>query len=197
MVCFLVMTGRTHDLAAFTALNAAFVLTAPLEMSVVTFIGAIGANMIGGLLPDIDDATADIWAKVRWGNVISKIIRPLMGGHRMISHSLVGMFIAGQLLKLLLGALSTIILVDMDIIWWATMIGYLSHLVTDSLTTEGVPWLFPLPFRFGFPPFRFARIKTDSFLEKAVFFPTLLFFNGYLVYLNYPTYELFLQNYIG
>jgi inner membrane protein len=191
------MTGRTHDLAAFTALNVLFVASAPLEMSVVTLVGAIGANMVGGLLPDIDDATADIWDKVRWGNTISKIIRPLMGGHRMISHSLVGMWVVGKVLELILGALSPVILVDMDIIWWATMVGYLSHLVTDTLTTEGVPWLFPLPFRFGFPPFRFARIKTGGFLEKGVVFPALLFFNGYFVYLNYPTYELFIQNYLG
>lgn len=191
------MTGRTHDLAAFTALNMAFVVASPIEMTAVTLIGAIGANMIGGLMPDIDDATADIWDKVRWGNALSKIIRPLMGGHRMISHSLIGMWIFGQLLDLLLGALSHAILVDMDIIWWAAMIGYFSHLITDSLTTEGVPWLFPIPFRFGFPPLKFTRIKTGGVLEKAVVFPALLLFNAYIVYLNYPTYELFLQKYLS
>jgi hypothetical protein len=70
-------------------------------------------------------------------------------------------------------------------------------LVTDTLTTEGVPWLFPIPFRFGFPPIKWARIKTAGVIEKAVVFPGLLFFNAYLVYLNYPTYELFLKSYLG
>lgn len=197
MVCCFVMTGRTHDLAAFTALNIAFIVSAQLDISVGTFIGAIGANMIGGLLPDIDDATADIWDKVRWGNILSKFIRPLMGGHRMISHSILGMWIFGQLLKLVLGAFSSVILVDMDIVWWATMIGYFSHLVADSLTIEGVPWLFPIPIRFGFPPMKWARVKTGAIIEKAIVFPGLLFFNCYVVYLNYPMYLEFFRKYIG
>lgn len=191
------MTGRTHDLAAFTMLNMAFVVTAPLEMSAVTLIGAVGANMIGGLLPDIDEAAADIWDKIRWGHIIGKMIKPLIGGHRMISHSILGMVIIGYVLKLLLTALESTILVDMDIIWWSTMIGYFSHLVIDSFTTEGVPWLLPVPFRFGFPPFRFSRMKTGGFLEKGVVFPGLLLSNVYVIYAYYPLYTSFLKNYIA
>jgi inner membrane protein len=190
------MTGRTHDLAAFTALNIVFITVSAPSVSVATLAISIGANMIGGLLPDIDDQTADIWDKVRWGNIIGKVIKPLIGGHRMISHSLLGMVVVGYLLKWFLSILNPILLVDMDIIWWATMIGYFSHLVTDTLTTQGVPWLFPIPFRFGFPPFKFSRIKTGGLIEKAIVFPTLLFLNGYLIYSNYSFYSSFFRNFL-
>ncbi|MBI4136640.1 metal-dependent hydrolase, partial [Candidatus Roizmanbacteria bacterium] len=78
-----------------------------------------------------------------------------------------------------------------------TMIGYFSHLVTDSMTTQGVPWLFPIPIRFGIPPIKALRIKTGGFMEKFVVLPGLILFNGYLVYLNYPTYELFVKSFIA
>src|SRR3989344_8161050 len=93
------MTGRTHDLAAFTAINL-IIVTQPIpQMTLATFAVSIGANMIGGLLPDIDNATADIWDKIRGGSFVGKLIKPLIGGHRMLSHSLLGMAIVGFLLK--------------------------------------------------------------------------------------------------
>ena len=52
------MTGRTHDLAAFTALTYV-VATQPLpEMKLSTVLVALSANFIGGLGPDIDQPTA-------------------------------------------------------------------------------------------------------------------------------------------
>lgn len=52
------MTGRTHDLAAFTALTIAIATTPIPHMSLATAIVAFSANMIGGLAPDIDQPTA-------------------------------------------------------------------------------------------------------------------------------------------
>lgn len=191
------MTGRTHDLAAFTALNMAFLIQQPLPaMSFATAAGALGANMMGGLMPDIDDATADIWDKIRGGHIFAKLIKPLIGGHRMISHSILGMAITGYLLKLFLAWLGTIVFVDMNIIWWSTMIGYFSHLVADSLTKQGVPWLFPIPIRFGFPPFRFLRIETGGIIEKSFIFPGLIFLNIYFIYTSYDLYIGFLKEFI-
>lgn len=192
------MTGRTHDLSALTALNAIFILlpVTP-RMSVATGITALGANMIGGLLPDIDNATSDIWDKIRFGGIIAKIVKPLIGGHRMVSHSLIGLGIAGFLLDKALNAVSGVILVDMEIVWFAAMIGYASHLIADSLTTEGVPWLIPLPVRFGFPPVRKLRIKTGGIMEKAFVFPGLITLNGYLLYRYYPKYLELIRSAVG
>ncbi len=48
------MTGRTHDLAAFTTLSY-FVATVPMHpISLGTAIVAFSANLVGGLTPDID-----------------------------------------------------------------------------------------------------------------------------------------------
>ena len=52
-------------------------------------------------------------------------------------------------------------------------------------------------FTFGFPPFKFSRIKTGGFFEKAVVFPGLLFINGYMVYANYSIYTSFLNSFIS
>ncbi|MBI4136545.1 metal-dependent hydrolase [Candidatus Roizmanbacteria bacterium] len=191
------MTGRTHDLAAFTALNLAFIAeVSPPDISFATLATAFGANMIGGLLPDIDDATSDIWDKVRGGSFLGKLIKPLVGQHRMLSHSLLGMGIIGFLAELFLNWLGTVVLVNMNIVWWALMIGYVSHLITDSVTKQGVPWLFPVPIRFGFPPFEFLRMKTGGIIEKSLVFPGLILLNAYLVYANYDTYIVFLKRYL-
>ncbi len=188
------MTGRTHDLAAFTMLTAAVVYTQFPHMTLATAVVAFGANMIGGLLPDIDNATSDIWDKVRGGSLLAKIIQPIIGGHRLISHSLLGVVIVGFLLKQLLFAISHVLIVDMTIIWWSIIIGYLSHLIADSFTTEGVPWLLPIRNRFGFPPFKFLRIKTGGFMEHFIIFPLLLAANGYLFYTHYRDFLLFFRS---
>lgn len=83
-------------------------------------------------------------------------------GHRGITHSLLalGLVVAlGELpvfpwhwlhLGLLIG--------------W----GYASHLLADALTKQGVPLLWPLDRRFGFPPFRPLRLTTGTFTEYAL-----------------------------
>ncbi|HLD01890.1 MAG TPA: hypothetical protein VJC10_03345, partial [Patescibacteria group bacterium] len=71
------MTGRTHDLAAFTALTYV-VVTHPLqEISLATALVAFTANMVGGLAPDLDQPTANLYRRVRAGNLVSKLISPL------------------------------------------------------------------------------------------------------------------------
>jgi membrane-bound metal-dependent hydrolase YbcI (DUF457 family) len=50
----------------------------------------------------------------------------------------------------------------------ALLVGYLLHLVADSLTLGGVPWLWPLHTRFGFPPWRSWRFRSGSWEEPVV-----------------------------
>ncbi len=176
------MTGRTHDLAAFTALSFILV-THPLpHLTIATVIVAFSANMIGGLTPDIDQPTADLWHKLPAGSFFGKLLSPLLGGHRFISHSIFGIVLFGLGAKYLLSLASSVLLVDMQVVWGAFMIGYISHLVMDTLTKEGVPWLFPIPIRFGIPPIRFLRIKTGGIIEKSIIFPGLIVFTVYLYY---------------
>lgn len=188
------MLGRTHDLAIFTSLSY-LVATQPLpEMSLATAITSFGASFVGALIPDIDQSTADIWKRLPAGTIFSRILAPLLGGHRFISHSFLGLGLFGFLSKVSFEAASQVVLVDMKIVWAAFMIGYLSHLLMDTLTKEGVPWLFPIPTKFGFPPFRFLRIKTGGVIEKILLFPGLFFLNFYIYYNHYGKFIEFIKN---
>ena len=172
------MTARTHDLAAFTALSF-IVATQPIpQMTLATAIVAVGANLMGGLAPDLDEPTSEFWRKLPAGSVFGRLIAPIMGGHRFISHSPVGVFLFGVLLDYLLTISGSVLLVDMEIVWYAFMIGFISHLLMDCFTKEGIPLLFPLPLKLGIPPFKLFRIKTGGILEKAVIFPGLLILNA-------------------
>lgn len=190
------MTGRTHDLAAFTALSYV-VATQPLqEMSLATAIVAFSANMVGGLAPDIDQPTAALWHRIRGGSIMGKLVAPLLGGHRFISHSIVGIFLFGKIVEYLLNLTSSVLIVDAHVVWWAFMIGYVSHLVLDTFSRDGVPWLFPIPIRWGIPPFKFLRLKTGGIVEKSFVFPGLLIYNVYLYYTHYQTFLNFLKHHI-
>lgn len=183
------MTGRTHDLAAFTALTVA-AITQPLPtMTLGTIVFAVGANLVGGIIPDIDEPTAPFWRNIPPGRVIGRIFDALIGGHRFLSHSFVGLAVFGGLGYLLLQFLHPIMQsINTGVVWWAFMIGVASHLVTDTFTKEGVPWLLPLPYKFGFPPIRAFRIKAGGLIENLLIFPGLLVVDGYIFYLNYAKF---------
>ena len=72
----------------------------------------------------------------------------------------------------------------MIIVWWAFMIGFVSHLVMDTFTREGVPWLLPIPMKFGIPPMKMFRVVTGGFVERFIVFPALIILTIY-IYLKY------------
>jgi len=190
------MTGRTHDLAAFTTLTFIIATQPLMHMSLATVAIAIAANMIGGVAPDIDQPTGVLWHKIPAGTLLGKVAHPFLGAHRSISHSLLGAFLASVLMHLILNYTHTFLLVDNNIVWWTFMLGYGSHLVMDTFTKEGVPWLFPIPIRFGIPPIKAMRITTGKLIETSFVFPGLLFLNGYLIYMHYGKFIDFVKNYI-
>ncbi|MCL5409758.1 MAG: metal-dependent hydrolase [Patescibacteria group bacterium] len=188
------MTGRTHDLAALTALNLVIITTPLPDFSFSTAIFSIGACTIGGLAPDLDQPTSSLWHKIPAGSLIGKIAHPFLGHHRTLSHSILGIIFFGLLSRYLLNLLGQTILVDMSLAWWAFMIGFVSHLIMDTFTTEGVPWFFPIPFHLGIPPLAALRIKTGGWIEKLLVFPGLLAVNFYLIYSFYPIYLQLVKN---
>lgn len=180
------MTARTHDLAAITALGVAFLAMPRHTLTLATAIVAVFANLLGGITPDIDQPTAPLWRNLPVGKYFGKIFDKMLGGHRFITHSLLGLVLFGYLFHLLLMFIHPIIgRVNIGFVWWAFMIGMVSHLVMDTLTKEGVPWLLPLPIRFGFPPLKAWRITTGKWAETWIVFPVLLIFNAWFYYLNY------------
>ncbi len=180
------MTGRTHDLAAFTILGVVVLVQPPRTVTLATAIVAVLANLMGGLAPDIDQPTAPLWRNLPVGKYFGRIFGLLNGGHRFLTHSLLGLVLFGLAAHWLLGFLQPLMhSVDSGLVWWAFMIGMLSHLVMDSFTREGVPWLLPLPFKFGLPPLKKLRITTGHFAEQFVVFPGLLAANVWLYFANY------------
>jgi inner membrane protein len=180
------MIGRTHDLAAVTALGIV-VLGQPLRtVTLATAIVAVFANLVGGIVPDVDQPTAPFWRNLPVGKYFGKVFGALNGGHRFLTHSLVGLALFGFAAHWLLVVLQPVMSsVDIGLVWWAFMIGMISHLVMDTFTKEGVPWLLPLPFKFGVPPVKRLRVTTGHFAEKFVVFPGLVVFNGLLYFANY------------
>lgn len=180
------MTARTHDLAAITALGIVFLVMPKQALGLSTIILAVYANLVGGIAPDLDQPTAPFWRNLPVGKYAGKLFGKLLGGHRFITHSLIGLGLLGYVFHLLLLFFHPVMSsVNISVVWWAFMIGMLSHLVMDSLTKEGVPWLLPLPVKFGFPPIKAWRITTDTWAETWVVFPLLLIFNLWFYFQHY------------
>ncbi|HEV2412965.1 MAG TPA: metal-dependent hydrolase [Candidatus Saccharimonadales bacterium] len=191
------MTGRTHDLAAITALGAVAFALHPHTITLSTVLVAVFANQIGGITPDIDQPTAPLWKNLPIGHPLGKFTDALMGGHRFLTHSILGLALFGFLAFTLLKFLSPIMhSVDTMIVWWAFMIGMVSHLIMDSFTKEGVPWLLPITTKFGLPPEKALRITTGHFVELFIIFPALLLLDGWYCVSHYHHLLLLMHQYV-
>lgn len=169
------MTARTHDLAAITALGVVVLVHPPEAVRLSTALIAVLANQLGGIAPDIDQPTAPLWRNLPVGKFFGRIFDRLLGGHRFLSHSLLGLALFGFLANLLLHFIHPLMPhVDIQLVWYAFLIGMASHLVMDTFTKEGVPWLLPIPIKFGLPPLRRLRITTGKKVESLIIFPGLL-----------------------
>ena len=169
------MLARTHDLAALNALAIVVLAhTGTHQITLSTLLIALLANQIGGITPDIDQPTAPFWRNLPIGGYFGRFIDKMLGGHRFLTHSLLGLGLFAFLSHLLLHFLHPIMRsVDIRIVWLAFLIGMVSHLVMDTLTKEGVPWLLPIPIKFGIPPFKALRITTGKSRERILFFTML------------------------
>lgn len=191
------MTGRTHDLAALTALGAVVLLEPARTVTLATALIAILANQIGGIAPDIDQPTAPLWRNLPEGKIFGKVFDKSVGGHRFLTHSLIGVAAFSFLVHLLLQFLHPLMPhVNIGLVWWAFLIGMLSHLVMDTLTKEGVPWLLPIPVRLGFPPLKAWRITTGKAVEMFIVFPGLLILDIWFVASHYNELLILLHQHV-
>ena len=180
------MIARTHDAAAITTLAFIFIAAPPASISLATVLIAIFANLIGGIAPDLDQPTAPFWRNLPIGKYFGRLFGMVVGGHRFLSHSILGVALFVFLFHSLLMFIHPLMAnVDTGFVTWAFAIGMVSHLVFDSFTKEGVPWLLPVPIKFGFPPLKRWRITTGKWLETTVIFPALLVLLGWVIFANY------------
>lgn len=189
------MTARTHDVAALTLLMGVIILSPPSNMTVATALMAVLANQLGGIAPDIDQPTAPLWRNLPVGRYLGKVFGALIGGHRFLSHSLLGLALFGVGAKLLLEFFQPLMpRIDIGFVWLAFVIGMVSHLIMDAFTKEGVPFLLPLPFKFGFPPLRAWRITTGKAVEMYVVLPLLIATTVWLAATHYSVLAQVIQN---
>lgn len=192
------MVARTHDTAALTLLIAVVIVAPPPAMTVSTALVAILASQLGGIAPDIDQPTAPLWRNIAVGRYLGKVFGVLVGGHRFLCHSLVGVALFGALAMLFLDFIEPLMPhIDTSFVWFAFMVGVVSHLIMDSFTKEGVPWLLPLPFKFGFPPMRAWRVTTGKKVETLIVFPLLVTLTVWLCAKHYNTLMALIQSSIS
>lgn len=165
------MTARTHDMFAFGSLITAVALFPPSAVNVPTLLTCIVGNIVGALIPDMDQATNRLWDLLPAGNFMGKVFRHLFLSHRTISHSLLGTFIIYKFLEWGLPLVFNPAYVDVHLLLMSVMIGLISHLFADALTKDGIPLFFPLEFKIGIPPLRILRVTTGSFIENWVVLP--------------------------
>ncbi len=191
------MTARTHDVAALTALTLWVLAVPPGKMTIATGLTAVLANQLGGIAPDIDQPTAPLWRNLPVGRYFGRVFGALVGGHRFFCHSLLGVGVFAALALLLLQIIQPIMPnVDIHFVWEAFLTGVVSHLIMDSLTKEGVPWLLPLPFKFGFPPIRRLRVTTGKWIENVIVLPVLIAFTTWLCATHYSTLAELIQHHL-
>ena len=189
------MIARTHDLAAFTALSAVVVFLAPQTVTLSTVLLALLANQLGGIAPDIDQPTAPLWRNLPVTHIFGRLFSRLSGGHRFISHSLIGVVLFGMAARFLLMFFQPIMpSVNIELVWWAFMVGLASHLFMDLFTKEGVPLLLPLTIKFGILPIKHLRITTGKKMELLVVFPGLVIINMLLYATHYSQMVAFLHH---
>lgn len=151
------MLWRTHFLAG-AALGLAWASYAA-EPATALKVAAVAGT--AALLPDLDDPRSRLGRKVAPVSFAAKVVF----GHRGALHSL-------------LGVLGAFLLAKLAVPWAAVpvLLGYLSHLVVDSLNPAGIPWLWPVVRKhFGLP-----LVSTGSMAEKLLVFPVLVVLCGWL-----------------
>ena len=182
------MTGKTHRIIGLVAGGGYFLATSSVTYQPATLGAVIIASYSGSLIPDADDAGADIWHTLPFGHAVGKITDPFLK-HRNISHSLVGIVIYTIILMAILRLMPTYWGISITPVIAASTIAYASHLLADSFTVEGIPFIWPWSRMLGIPPKPFdgIRIQTGKWFENLVIFPAVNIASVSYTHLTLPT----------
>lgn len=170
------MTARTHDMFALASLVTFASFYPPQVLNVPTLFACLIANIIGSLIPDMDQGSNRLWDLVPAGNFVGKIFRRAFLGHRTISHSILGFYLFFKFFEWFLPKLLNTGFVDAKLVFASIMIGIASHLIADGLTKDGIPLFFPFSFKVGFPPISQLRVRTGTWVENLVVLPGVVIY---------------------
>lgn len=166
------MTGKTHRVIGLaTAVTYLISATTP-EYSPATFGTVLVGAYFASLIPDLDRSTADFWENLPMGKTVGKIVDPLIK-HRNISHSLLGTLIFILATYIIIDSFPSYWGVNNEIAFISISLAYISHLLADMFTVDGIPLFYPSKRAFGIPPKPFdgIRILTGKWFENLVLFP--------------------------
>src|SRR3990167_3482114 len=93
------MTARTHDAFAFASLITVATIYPPTALNLYTLFASVVGNIVGALIPDMDDGGNRLWDLLPAGNFLGKIFRRVFYKHRSITHSLVGVYLIYKFLE--------------------------------------------------------------------------------------------------
>jgi len=169
------LTGKTHQVIGVAAALGSFFVWQEPSYAPATLVGVIVASHFGALLPDLDSAAADIYDSVPMGKQVGKVTSKFTFGHRNLTHSILGVILFGYLSHQLIFWTPLYWGINLFWTWLAFMIGYISHLLADTITVLGIPLLWPIDKNFGFPPkpFEGIRIQSGKWFENLVIFPLI------------------------
>lgn len=184
------MTGKTH---AIIGANTVWILVLFYGFSISPLLLPLAA--LGSLLPDLD--AADSKAKhleIGYGRGKHRLgIKPLFlpsliinafSRHRGFFHSLLAAFLFTLISIVAVQFIHTRWITLDDTYWQALALGYVSHLVADSCTKSGVPYLWPWKKYIGLLP-KPLRIKTSGWAEQFV----MIIFLGTLLLLTLQMFD--------
>lgn len=123
----------------------------------------LGGSVIGALLPDLDHTQS----KISRSNVGTSIIAELVSSltkHRGILHTPIFLAVLAILTVSICSAAPAQFSGELRRIIVGMMIGYLSHLILDTLNPGGIMWLYPLSKKH----YHIAQIKTGKLGEVLV-----------------------------
>lgn len=177
------MTGRTH-----VAIGIAAALTISYNQPVESQLVLVMSSVIGSLIPDLDHPKGKLNQKLLFVNnnlyralfylsissvfmylyysigneifIILSLVSCLVGisSHRSFTHSIIGFLLTSSIIKVGISKF------NLPSIYTGFVIGYIFHLVADSLTPKGIKLFYPVKATISFP----ITIKTNSKTEKTI-----------------------------
>lgn len=168
------MTDKTHQLIGITAATAFYLTQHTDQLLTWPIAGSVLAGAIlGSVAPDLDQPTANLWDEIPLGKLIGRITSRCLGGHRNLSHSLLGIALFTGLAYWLSRFIPTHWWIDRPTLLMSFIIGFVAHLAADAITVMGIPLLWPFGGNMGFPPrpFEGIRIITGKWFENLIVLP--------------------------
>lgn len=187
------MTGKTHQILGLTVGLGYFFSVTPPEYGPATLGAVLVGSHLFALLPDLDQPAAKIWDSLPFGRTVGQMVDPFIK-HRNISHSILGFGLVGLVIYILLKYFPVYWEINTFIVLESSLAAYLSHLLADMITVEGIPLLFPYTKMIGLPPkpFEGIRIITGKWFENMVIFPILNLILILLIWIKWEEIKLVL-----